>query len=430
VGEVEGSQDLPHISVKNNNGISEYYIGWTDFRDVWNPDIYGQKIIDGEIQWSEEGVQITNRDNQDELCEVVENYFIWQGWERTQLNIYVQLVDENGDPAPGWSEEGLEVCGNIERQRNPQGLLVPEGLLIIWEDYRSGDDDIYGQIVTEDGNILWQEDGVPLAAYDNDQSNPVFVYDDSSIYLVWEDLRNSDSYDIYLQKFDLNGNAIWEPELAVATGESSQVHPDLIRVGDKSILFWSESAWDYETFNLFDIKAQLVSVEGEFLWEDNGITICDARYDQQYPLAVSNDENDVYCIWSDERAYIYPPFTEMNIYAQKLYIDDSEIQENELIDQTVMSLTSFPNPFSSSTTISFSFAENGEDAEIFVYNLKGQKVKTLECINSFDAQATDTLSHIAWNGKDANGKAVSSGIYFYKLKSGKESITKKMLLLR
>ena len=94
-------------------------------------------------------------------------------------------------------------------------------------------------------------------------------------------------------------------------------------------------------------------------------------------------------------------------------------------------LSNFPNPFQSSTTISFFTAESGEDAEILIFNLKGQKVKTLECINSFDTKATESLSHITWNGIDDNNKPVSSGIYFYQLKSGgKFSSVKKMILMR
>jgi len=90
----------------------------------------------------------------------------------------------------------------------------------------------------------------------------------------------------------------------------------------------------------------------------------------------------------------------------------------------------YPNPFYSTTSISFSIAENEEDAEIIIYNLKGQKVRVLEYINSFDAQATKSLSQLTWNGKDENNKPVASGVYFYKLKAGKYSNTKKMILMR
>ena len=106
--------------------------------------------------------------------------------------------------------------------------------------------------------------------------------------------------------------------------------------------------------------------------------------------------------------------------------------EDEIVIEPVLGYLyqNYPNPFYSSTIISFFTAENGENTEILIYNLKGQKVKTLECINSFDTKATESLYHITWNGKDENNKQVASGIYFYKLKTGKYSQTKKMILMR
>ncbi|HPR18429.1 MAG TPA: hypothetical protein PLD62_09305, partial [Candidatus Cloacimonadota bacterium] len=68
-----------------------------------------------------------------------------------------------------------------------------------------------------------------------------------------------------------------------------------------------------------------------------------------------------------------------------------------------------------------------------IYNIKGQKVKTLDCCNSFAATSGSyrTCSNtVTWNGDDENGKQVTSGIYFYKLKAGKVEKTRKMLLLK
>ena len=84
----------------------------------------------------------------------------------------------------------------------------------------------------------------------------------------------------------------------------------------------------------------------------------------------------------------------------------------------------YPNPFNPETTIYFT-VEDAENAEIVIYNLKGQKVKTL--VN----EKLDAGSHqVAWNGKDNSGKNASSGVYFYRLKSGNYTSTKKMNLLK
>ena len=99
----------------------------------------------------------------------------------------------------------------------------------------------------------------------------------------------------------------------------------------------------------------------------------------------------------------------------------------------------YPNPFNPSgagrspfTTISFNLtAEDAKNAELIIYNFKGQKIKTLECNNHVIAKATESLHHITWNGTDDSGKVVSSGVYFYQLKAGKDfSQTKRMLLLK
>ncbi len=84
----------------------------------------------------------------------------------------------------------------------------------------------------------------------------------------------------------------------------------------------------------------------------------------------------------------------------------------------------FPNPFNPETNIAFSLAETS-DVRIDVFNIKGQKVKTL--VN----EKLDKGNHsIIWGGEDNLDKQVSSGIYFYKMKAGRYTSTKKMILLK
>ncbi len=105
------------------------------------------------------------------------------------------------------------------------------------------------------------------------------------------------------------------------------------------------------------------------------------------------------------------------------------IEENLDISQPKIFLTNYPNPFRNSTTISFETTNLHENARIEIYNIKGQKVKTLECINSFNTKATESLSHIIWDGTDESDRPVTSGIYFYRLHSGYSELTKKMILM-
>jgi len=87
-------------------------------------------------------------------------------------------------------------------------------------------------------------------------------------------------------------------------------------------------------------------------------------------------------------------------------------------------LQNYPNPFNPETTIYFT-VEGTENTELIIYNLKGQKIKKLEIRN-----LKLGINKIIWNGTDDNNKVVSAGLYFYKLRSGEYSKSKKMLLLK
>jgi hypothetical protein len=110
------------------------------------------------------------------------------------------------------------------------------------------------------------------------------------------------------------------------------------------------------------------------------------------------------------------------------------VNDDVIIQPTLCKLyQNYPNPFNPTTTISFSVTQNavsGSDGSSFVtldiYNLKGQKVKTL--VNEVLPAGEHS---VVWDGKNANNKAVASGIYFYNLKVGNKSLAiKKCLLLK
>lgn len=84
-----------------------------------------------------------------------------------------------------------------------------------------------------------------------------------------------------------------------------------------------------------------------------------------------------------------------------------------------------PNPFNPSTTIGY-YLPAAAVVTLDVYDSTGRLVSRL-----VDRAAQDKGTHsVEWRGSDARGNAASSGVYFYRLTSGKETISKKMILLR
>jgi len=122
-----------------------------------------------------------------------------------------------------------------------------------------------------------------------------------------------------------------------------------------------------------------------------------------------------------------------NVYSAKTDTDggyeitglESIINENELSElQTFELFQNYPNPFNPSTIIPFYLNKSGF-VELTIYNILGQKVKTL----IHDFYHSTGFHTVIWNGLDDSSMSVGSGIYIYQLRCNNQTATKKMLLM-
>ncbi len=97
---------------------------------------------------------------------------------------------------------------------------------------------------------------------------------------------------------------------------------------------------------------------------------------------------------------------------------------NDPVVKTAKLYNAYPNPFNPSTTIRVDLAKTGQ-ASIIIYNVIGQKVKTL-----FNGNLNKGSKKFVWNGTDDFGKPVSSGLYFYQLKTANNVLTKAVMFLK
>ena len=105
-------------------------------------------------------------------------------------------------------------------------------------------------------------------------------------------------------------------------------------------------------------------------------------------------------------------------------IISTSVDEKEQTPESLPLITTYPNPFNPSTTIEFILPESGF-ATISIYSMAGQKIRELNA--DYLTAGTHTLS---WDGRDAHGNAVSSGIYITRLQAGKHTATGRMVLLK
>lgn len=110
----------------------------------------------------------------------------------------------------------------------------------------------------------------------------------------------------------------------------------------------------------------------------------------------------------------------------KLVIEANAVSSNDEVSKPVNQLTinNYPNPFNPSTIISFDLKQKN-NISLDIYNILGKKITTLK--KGVLAEGNHSYT---WNGTDKNGNKCASGIYFYRLKTKSQSITKKMIMLK
>ena len=122
------------------------------------------------------------------------------------------------------------------------------------------------------------------------------------------------------------------------------------------------------------------------------------------------------------KAKIYGTLDYENLKADR----KSEIANpNEITETSEFGMDqNYPNPFNPTTLISYTLAEVS-DVKLVVYNILGKEVRIL--VNNMQAMGSHSIQ---WDGRDAIGRKVSSGMYIYRLVAGQNVAIKKMIFAK
>ncbi len=149
---------------------------------------------------------------------------------------------------------------------------------------------------------------------------------------------------------------------------------------------------------------------GRGVWNENATYLCNTYVQSPYFASIID----------------IPVGTTANIVRQLMQaFEVVGIQEKptDLPDEVTM-FGNIPNPFNSSTVIEFKVDEYAP-VELTIYDLLGNKVNTI-----VTGAFKPGTQRVIWDGTDAEGYSVESGIYFYKLTTNTGSVTKRMVLLK
>ncbi len=322
----------PQINSKVIKSGDNAYVAYSDLRDWAQYDIAVQKFdSNGNAMWGPEGVLI-NLEYDDFLEDIVPLpgggcLVFWTGgslFNDESLNIYYKAFDSNGETPDGWSEEPSVLTNAIGIQNNAKAVAYEDGFLITWNDYQSGNSDIFVQFVSSGGDVLGQPNGTPLANEGTDEYNQELTYSSArnEILIVWE-YDNGSDFDIKGSIIDVENASIGDVFDIVAE-YSDQTSPTLYSSqGGTFMLMWRDGRLSIPGLPpVYDIYYQEIGPLG-FNFSNNGIAACDYSYNQDNPtISLLSESDDSYLLyWNDMRSTGKQDL--VNIYAQSITMDES-----------------------------------------------------------------------------------------------------------
>lgn len=222
---------------------------------------------------------------------------VWQDKRNGNYDLYAQRTNTWGENV--WQVNGILVNNSAGDQKNPKIVSDGQnGVMIFWEDNRSGNWDIYGQHIDQNGNLSWLADGVAVCSIIGDQTSLKAVAGlNNTAILAWQDARN-DGGDIYTEKIDLSGNSTWVPNgLLVCNAPNIQLEPAIVADETGGIyLVWNDLRSDEG-----DIYCQKINEVGISQWAVNGVIACAAQFQQTGVDVIGDGNGGIYLSWIDKR---------------------------------------------------------------------------------------------------------------------------------
>jgi hypothetical protein len=238
----------------------------------------------------------------------------WENVSGVDGAIYAQRIASTGSRATGWPADGMVVCGSGGRKRVVHAAADGNGgAFIAWSDERDmglTGTDIYLQRVTGEGAVApgWPTNGLAVCTATGDQIVPRLAADGTGgAIAVWRDRRAAPEGDLYAQRitgasavasgWPANGVAVCS-----ASGAQSPSFEGMTRDGAGGVLFcWTDSRDSLLTGR--DIYVQRLLADGTTApgWPTNGLALCSAPGDQNFPRIVRNGAGGAIVCWEDGR---------------------------------------------------------------------------------------------------------------------------------
>jgi len=343
-------------------------------------------------------------------------YIVWRANDGNDVETWAMRV-ENGQLAEGWPEEGLFVT--IKDILYPTSakycVLLDDNLYVLASPNENSVYDEFLFKVTPQGELPFGDEGLSLGQV-NSYLSPLIA--DDALYLFFDDGEN-----FRAKKIGPDGSFLWgESGIAVADMPQNPTYIDYAFASQNGLLGFTWAVYGGSSEQQSTLHYTAFDRQGNLLTDMSGEALTTRRGPQDSALLIATDDGLI-AVWEDYSNSDLTTYINYNdLYAQRYVLDWSSAPEQTTPARQGLSIA--PNPFNPETSVGFSLAEAG-NVELSVYNIRGQRVRTL--VN----EPLEPGAHqVTWNGRDDAGRACATGVYFCRLRAGGASTVKKALLLK
>jgi hypothetical protein len=296
---------------------ANFLVVWQDYRNGVYSDIYGTRVTPGGELLDPFGFVIPQA-AREQLAPVLAfdgaNYLVvWEDHRGGSPDIYGARVTPGGtvlDP------DGIAISQAPNWELTPALAFDGANYLVVWEDRRSGNSDIYGARVTPGGTVL-DPDGIAISQATSSQNYPAIGFDGANYFVVWQDHRNGNDFDIYGARVTPAGTVLDPGGIAVSSAAGDQLTPAIGFDGASFLLAWS----DYRNGDYSDVYGTRVTPGGTVL-DPQGLAVSRAPLDQSNPV-LGFDGTNFLLAWTDYRSGIYSDIYGARVTPQGMVLDIS-----------------------------------------------------------------------------------------------------------
>lgn len=214
------------------------------------------------------------------------------------------------------NQETRPLSGNVDM--DDSGRYV-----VVWDDYQSGNSDVYAKVFNADGTVLTSDFRVHSASSSAQDWGTVTMAENGNFLVTWDDER-SGTYETYMRLFDVNGNALTaETQVSTLTGGQANTSADFAADGSFVVVF--------ESLTEPNVYLQRYNASGVAQGSNTLVNTTTSNTQQNATVAVAGDGSFV-VTWESQNQ---DNGTTYGIYGQRYDALGVSQGSNFLVNQTV-----------------------------------------------------------------------------------------------